>query len=94
MNIHQLETVSQIIFKHLKKHDVTMCFPIDYYLHIDIENKFNVTEDYQVDIGSLDHDIFFLNRILDNEENLTFLDVERLGNILIAISHVMYKKKV
>ena len=86
-NLGTLESIFQLLLERLRNAGVDeIRFQIDYYWTIgSMDRTASFEERPDVAVGSVYDDIIELKKILSDETRLTTLDLERLGNVLIAI---------
>jgi hypothetical protein len=66
--------------------DSSISISNDYYLNIPMDEAYNVSNSVMPSIGSLYDDWENLMRVINEQQPVTFVDVDRLASIMKAIS--------
>ncbi len=84
---NSLKQAIEIVFERIANiMDTPLLIPHDYYLNISMKEAYNVENDTQPAIGSLHDDWENLSKVINKQQAVTFVDVDRLAAILRAIS--------
>jgi hypothetical protein len=87
ITIKEIEALFTLVIKRLKKDNIeNMQFDFDEYWFITSDEWNNLNEIPQPAVGSLTEDIDYLKKTITQNEIFTYSDLDRLSNLLKAIS--------
>jgi len=86
IKLKELEELLHFIVKKAHKNGIdTVKLEHDFYWNIDVEQKLNLNKDPKPDVGSLCDDLESLRMVLEKKNELSIIDFERLGNLLMYV---------
>lgn len=84
--LKELENIMHLMIKKAEKNGIdTIKLEHDFYWNIDAEQKLDLSQDPKPNVGSLDDDLKSLRLVLEKKNELSVIDFERLGNLLVYV---------
>lgn len=94
IKLKQLETIFKYLFKRAQLSNIDhIKLDHDFYWNIDTGEKFDITKDPRLNVGSLHDDLQSLQLLLERKHAASVIDIERLGNLLIYMSEYILKSE-
>jgi hypothetical protein len=95
VTVEELEKITAILLERLRKAaDKEVKLSTDYFWNVPTKELYDpYKKPKELDLGQLSDDMHELRRLLKDDEAISY-DLERLANILTAISNELAKKNV